>query len=332
MKIKRKIISMMMAVALSVTAFLMPTVAQAISIDQQYINNNRSHQSLSPTGIVIHDTCDEGGTAQNNRDYFNRVYVASSAHYFVDWTKVIQTVPNTEVAWHAGSTANHRYLSIEMCNPRSGNQAQFNTVYKNTVELAAQLCKQYGWSANNIVSHSYISSTYKQTDHEDPIAFLRQYGKSWSGLISDIQKAINGQTITAKEEPLQSGYGIVESDVLNVRSGRGTGFSVIGQLHKNTKVKLCYLLNNWYSIDYGTNVGYVNASYIKNKPTATATTLTSGNVTASALNVRSGAGTNYNTIGSYNKGDRVQIARRVGNFYETYFGDHGGWVSCDYIK
>lgn len=59
------------------------------------------------------------------------------------------------------------------------------------------------------------------------------------------------------------GYGEVTADVLNVREGRGTNFTVIGQLKSGDKVKLCYLLNNWYSIDFGTKIGYVYADYIK---------------------------------------------------------------------
>lgn len=194
MKRQFKILSFMVAL---VAAFsFAPINVQAVSINQQLINNNRSYQVLSPQGITIHDTSNPGATAQNNRDYFNRVYVGASAHYFVDWNNVIQTVPNDEVGWHAGYTGNHRYLSIEMCTPKNGDQEAFNIVYKNTVELAAQLCKQYGWNANdNIFSHKYLADTYRETDHQDPYRFLSQYGKSWGELCSDIQKAINGQSI-----------------------------------------------------------------------------------------------------------------------------------------
>lgn len=58
-------------------------------------------------------------------------------------------------------------------------------------------------------------------------------------------------------------YGTITADVLNVRDGRGTGYSIIGKLKQGTKVKLCYLKDNWWSIDYGPNVGYVSADFIK---------------------------------------------------------------------
>lgn len=57
-------------------------------------------------------------------------------------------------------------------------------------------------------------------------------------------------------------YGIVTADVLNVRSGRGINFAIIGKLLKGSKVKLCYLKDNWWSIDYGPSVGYISAQYV----------------------------------------------------------------------
>lgn len=189
MKILKKYL-LLGAVVLSLI-FANVIAANAIPVDQQFINQNRSYRELAPQGLVIHDTCDEGGTAQNNRDYFNRVYVGSSAHYFIDWKGIIQCVPESEQAWHAGPFANYRYLSIEMCNPSGYNLEQFNQVYKNTVSLAVDLCLKYNWNANNIFSHKYISNTYKQTDHEDPNAFLEKYGKSWDTLVNDITATLN---------------------------------------------------------------------------------------------------------------------------------------------
>ena len=79
-----------------------------------------------------------------------------------------------------------------------------------------------------------------------------------------IVRGLTGQEVkpvVAKVE--NSTYGIVTASILNVRAGRGSQFPVIGQLKRDTRVKLCYLLNNWYSIDFGANVGYVSADYIK---------------------------------------------------------------------
>ena len=57
-------------------------------------------------------------------------------------------------------------------------------------------------------------------------------------------------------------YGVVTADVLNVRSGRGTNYAVIGQLTKGTKIRIDQLMGDWYSIYYGSHGGFVSAQYL----------------------------------------------------------------------
>ncbi|NME66330.1 SH3 domain-containing protein, partial [Clostridium cadaveris] len=57
-----------------------------------------------------------------------------------------------------------------------------------------------------------------------------------------------------------------------------------------------------------------------------------GTVTASALNVRDGAGTEYKIIGQLVKGKKVRIGFALGDWYNVYFGDHGGWVHKNYLN
>ncbi|HBI7084850.1 TPA: N-acetylmuramoyl-L-alanine amidase [Clostridium perfringens] len=56
-----------------------------------------------------------------------------------------------------------------------------------------------------------------------------------------------------------------------------------------------------------------------------------GIVTASVLNVRKGAGTQYPVIGQLKKGDRVKLDVKVGQWWSTYYGEHGGFVHGNYI-
>jgi len=75
---------------------------------------------------------------------------------------------------------------------------------------------------------------------------------------------------------------------------------------------------------------------ITSKPTISSTkviTPTTGTVTATTLNVRADAGTGFKVIGQLKKGDTVKIAKVIGpNWYSIYFGEHGGYVSSDFIK
>ncbi|WP_271810513.1 SH3 domain-containing protein [Clostridium beijerinckii] len=55
-------------------------------------------------------------------------------------------------------------------------------------------------------------------------------------------------------------------------------------------------------------------------------------VTASALNVRDGPSTDHNVLGVVYKGDTLTIFRQYGNWADTYWGDHGGYVCLDYVS
>lgn len=57
-----------------------------------------------------------------------------------------------------------------------------------------------------------------------------------------------------------------------------------------------------------------------------------GIVTASVLNVRDGASTQSRILGKLNKGTRVKIGFKKGNFYNIFYGNNGGWVSADYVN
>lgn len=154
----------------------------AYSISEQLISYNRPGTPLTPQGFVIHCTDTPGATAQNEHDYFNSGDRQASAHYFVDASQIIRCIPENEIAWHAGPTANHKYLSVEMCEVEP-----FDEVWKRTVWLVADACVRYGWNtADNVFSHRGVSAMYHETNHTDPIAFLASHGKTWEDLLAAI--------------------------------------------------------------------------------------------------------------------------------------------------
>ncbi|WP_017413479.1 N-acetylmuramoyl-L-alanine amidase [Clostridium tunisiense] len=145
------------------------------------------------------------------------------------------------------------------------------------------------------------------------------------------------------------GYGIVTADVLNIRSGRGTNYPIIGQLKLNDKVKLLWLLNNWWSIDVplsvsSSGVGFVSADFIEKTADGSSQTslagtskATYGVVTANVLNIRSGRGTNYPIIGKLKYNNKVKLLWLLNNWWSIdvplSVSSLGlGYVSADYIK
>lgn len=131
----------------------------------------------------------------------------------------------------------------------------------------------------------------------------------------------------AAEDP---GVGVVTtaSGPLNVRSGPSTASAVVGSLQKGSYVMLLGKSGGWYQVQYGKNaVGYASASYV------VAVDGKSSTVTAAALNVRKGAGTNYGVQDYLYSGDRVVVLSSANGWSKVvYHGTKTGYVSEKYLS
>ena len=58
----------------------------------------------------------------------------------------------------------------------------------------------------------------------------------------------------------------------------------------------------------------------------------SGSVTASVLNVRSGPGTEYSTIGKFYNGEVIQVGDNVNGWYKVSYNGVEGYVSSTYVS
>lgn len=148
--------------------------------------------------------------------------------------------------------------------------------------------------------------------------------------------------------------GVVTADRLNVRTGAGTNYNLlmsngsVVRLVKDTKVTILSENNGWYYVSAtynGKNIkGYVIDDYIKvtSKEETVTTTITKGTVTTNNLNVRKGAGTNYDVLTSNNqkvrlsKGTTLTVLSTKGEWLyiqTTYNGKIiKGYVSGMYVK
>ena len=76
--------------------------------------------------------------------------------------------------------------------------------------------------------------------------------------------------------------------------------------------------------------GIANAK-VENQPTVINDNSKYGIVTANVLNVRKGAGTDYEVVGQVHKGDKIKLDCKVGDWWSTYYGEHGGFMYADYL-
>lgn len=77
---------------------------------------NKYYNTNDVKYIVVHYTGSAEGRALAVSNYFKNSSVASSAHYVVDSTSIVQCVEENKGAWHAGNTwYNKHSIGIEIC-------------------------------------------------------------------------------------------------------------------------------------------------------------------------------------------------------------------------
>ncbi|WYQ57063.1 SH3 domain-containing protein [Bacillus sp. FSL W7-1282] len=121
---------------------------------------------------------------------------------------------------------------------------------------------------------------------------------------------------------------------LNLRSGAGTNHSIITTLAKGQKVELLKKQGGWYQVKAGNRTGWVSVDYLNVSGSGNVdNTPSSGSATTTArLNLRSGAGTNHSIITTLAKGQKVELLKKQGGWYQVKVGNRTGWVSADYLN
>ena len=131
------------------------------------------------------------------------------------------------------------------------------------------------------------------------------------------------------------GTAIVKATSLNIRSGAGTNYNKVGTVVKGDKVSVLKVSGSWYQIKVGNVIGWVAGEHIilnSNNSSGSSTANKTGVITATSLNIRSGAGTNYNKVGTVLKGAKVTILKTSGSWCQIKVNNVTGWVSSEYVK
>lgn len=107
-----------------------------------------------------------------------------------------QTFPWNHRGWHAGGDANNTHIGFEICEDNLTDKTYFNKVYKEAVELAAYLCKQYKLTEKNIIGHYEGYQKKIASNHGDPRHWFSKHGKSMDTFRADVKKELAKGTTT----------------------------------------------------------------------------------------------------------------------------------------
>lgn len=206
--------------------------------------------SITPTEIAVHNTGNWNTAAKNyficleryNRENPNW---EASYHFVVDDKEIYQVIDTNKKAWHVGS-GNSKSIGVEICMFKDA--AKQKDAEDNAIALIKELMKIHNISLSKIKMHKdYTGKHCPQViiDRDGNLnkfkTRIENWGKSQSSSTPSSNTKIPNGEVQRKAK--------VTADVLNVRSGRGTNYPVIGQLKKGEIVDLYYNMNDWCSMN-----------------------------------------------------------------------------------
>jgi len=181
-------------------------------------------------------------------------------------------------------------VTLETLNVRTGPGTNYDKI--NTVSLGNRYA-YYQKSGNWVrIKHGWISTTYFYIE-----------GTTGDG----------------------AGNGTITGTDLNIRTGPGTGFDKVGAYKQGDAVKILAQVNGW---GY-TSKGWISMKYVEmEKSTTPSATTGKATITGDKLNIRKDADIKSDSIGQYNKGDKVEILETKNGWGRT----DKGWISLQYVK
>lgn len=119
---------------------------------------------------------------------------------------------------------------------------------------------------------------------------------------------------------------------VNLRAGASTSTAAITSVKNGTKVTVMGENGSFYLVSKNGTEGYIHKNYIK-KSGGSSSTTTKATVTASVLNMRSGAGTGYGIVTALKKGTKVTVVSTSNSgWWKVKYGSYSGYMASKYLK
>ena len=207
----------------------------------------KAGKKITVKGLMLHSVgCPQPKASAFISQMNASTYDRACVHAFIDGNDgiIYQTLYWNHRAWHCGKgskgSANDSHIGVELCEPNyveytSGSsfkvkdkakaQEVVKKTYNSAVELFASLCKQYNLDPlKDIISHKEGYKKGIASNHGDPEHLWKGVGLNYTmdTFRTAVKKAMtSASTSTSKEFKVK-----VTTNVLNVRKGAGTNYSI----------------------------------------------------------------------------------------------------------
>lgn len=136
-----------------------------VNIRQNLVDSSKYNikcpYTMNAEFIVVHNTANDA-SANNEIEYMKSNNNKVSFHYAVDDTEIVQGIPESRNAWHAGDgngNGNRKGIAIEICYSKSGGE-RFDKAEENAAEFIASKLKEKSWGIDKVKKHQDFTNKY----------------------------------------------------------------------------------------------------------------------------------------------------------------------------
>ena len=266
----------------------------------------------------------------------------------------VQSMPWNYRPWGCGSgsrgSCNNGWIQFEIAEDSLNDKDYFNKVYQEACELTAYLCSLYSLNPNGFVDvngvrvpvilcHKDSHNLGMGSGHADVYHWFNKYGKSMDDVRKDVAALMSKSNASPSTPSVippivsnnQNNTLNTSSEIYRVRKSWSDAKSQIGAFRelKNAKAA-CDKSGADYCVFNSAGVAiYPEAKF---SPYLV-------RVTTDSLNIRKGAGTNYNIVGAIKDRGVYTIVKEAAGQGATKWGllksyqkNQNGWISLDFVK
>lgn len=329
------------------------TVGSVTWYKVQYTSSKEGyiHQDYIKTGTGTPSTPTSGNTITivNCNTSVNVREGASSS------TKLLGTAEKGKVYEYLGRTVDGKWYQIQYTSTQKGFvYSQYVKVNSGTVTPPADDKPTTGKTATIVNCNSFVNvregassstkllgtarkdATYNVTGQSGSWIQV-QYTATQKGYIySKYVKLSDGSstTPTPPAETAATGYGYVVNckTSVNVRSGAGSSYSIIGTAPKSQVYQILGRSGDWYKVQYNaTTVGYIYNNYFAKATGDTTQKATVINCKVD-VNVRSAATTSSTLLGTAKLDETFTFLKMMNNYAMVIYNGRVGCIHKNYVK
>ena len=352
MKIRNRIVSLALALVLLVSALPVSAfAADDIMYGIGFITGSKVRlRSEANTDSKIVDTTNKGEVVtviSESGDWYKVVYDLKEGYIHSDYLDV-STTENAELGYGK--------INGSGVNLRSGAGTSYSRVAKGSKGDKAYIVGiNNGWYRvifkNKVcyIRSDYLDLTeipYENNASRNEPKFFRggkstgtevsadalsgNAGNSSSNTASSTKPSTES-TASSASKGVMYGIGFVTGSGLRLRDSMSTDSKTLDTASNNEVVVVVSKHGDWYKVIYDLKEGYMHSDYLDVSTTENAE-LGYGKVTASAVKVRSGAGTSYSELDKAKRNEKAYILGINNGWYRVIFEDTVGYIRSDYLE